>query len=200
MPSHSSRRRSAPSQLAHGLRARAELPAADAAEVRALSSAASLCQELEGVFKAATWVAIQLKDAPTLSKADHTALVFAEIASRANESILGIQAGRFTDKHGRAGLNAAQVGSSDALRKAIERERVVTAFVVQRTRRAFAWFQEHGVMEPDGKPMYSLQYFGSYLAKVLRCATTLAAMISVSGREGDTLESFLGGDDGGENA
>jgi hypothetical protein len=179
-----------PSRLTHGLRSREVMPSPDAAEVRSLSSGDAITRELEGVFASATWLALQLKEAPVLSSGDLQAVVYADAAGRAVEAMLAVESGTFTDRYGRAGRSAGNLGSGSALAKAIQKQQVVTAFVLTRTKRAFAWLKQHGVYGTDGKPQGALKWFGIYLNKSVRACLVLASMLAVA-RDGEIQDLSL---------
>lgn len=184
------RRKALPSRLTHGLHSREVAPSPDAPEVRALSTADAITRELEGVFASATWLALQLKEAPILSGADLQAVVYADAAGRAVEAILAVESGTFKDRYGRAGQSAGNLGSASALARAIQKQQVVTAFVLTRTKRAFAWLKQNGVYQADGKPQGALKWFGIYLNKSVRSCMVLASMLAVA-REGEVQDLSL---------
>jgi hypothetical protein len=172
-------------RITHGLRSsRDPLPAGDTPEVRVLGDVAGISRGLKSIFRHATWIVHELREAPTLTKADNAGMVYAEIASRANAALLAVASGKFgNDRHGRAGLAAEYIDSEAALLEAVNNQQIITAHMLLKVNRAATFLHEHSLYEADGRLRDAVAIFGTYLNKVIGTSMTLAAMLSVMTQE-----------------
>jgi hypothetical protein len=179
--------------------ARESPPLPTSAEVLALNSREAVSREAEAVYAIALWIASELRTAPALSKEDFYAVTYADIAARANESTLLIQVGRFPDRYGDARRNAL-LSSGNVREQATERQAVITAFLLGKSKRAFEWLRVNGVCQADGKPRGVLSYYGQYLNKAVRNCEVLAALLAAGEAEEGSVTDILIGASGHESS
>lgn len=175
----------------HGLTSAAGSPAHAPAPLT-LADRGELVRQAEQLYGIAAWLAHELHDAPVLSKAERLAMLYADIAGRANEAAGAIAAGQF----GKRARAAQQRASSASERQGIERQATITAFLLGKTRGACAWLRSNGLTDGDGVLRPVLGFYGEYIERARRNALLLAAMLPVEDGEdvgaGKVLEALRG--------